>query len=138
MSIWSMVLREVVYRKLNFLLGLVGISAAIALLVGVLTGLQLHVVRSDELVSRKEEETKAVTGFVPVSLAGRRRGRGGSWLRTRLGGRRAVARRARRSARRRGRASVVALGHHRRGHRCAVGCRGRLDSGLTRRAAGPR
>jgi putative ABC transport system permease protein len=53
-------LREIAYRKLNFLLGLAGISAAIALLVGVLTGLQFHAVRSDELVSRKEAETKAV------------------------------------------------------------------------------
>lgn len=60
MSIWSMMLREIAYRKLNFLLGLVGISAAIALLVGVLTGLQFHAVRSDEIVSRKEQETQAV------------------------------------------------------------------------------
>jgi len=60
MSIWSMVLREIAYRRLNFLLGLAGISAAIALLVGVLTGLQFHAVRSDDLVSRKERETKAV------------------------------------------------------------------------------
>ncbi|HPM85065.1 MAG TPA: ABC transporter permease [Candidatus Anammoximicrobium sp.] len=60
MSIWSMMLHEIAYRKVNFLLGLAGTAAAIALLVGVLTGLQFHVVRSDEIVSRKEEETKAV------------------------------------------------------------------------------
>ena len=30
MSIWSMVLREISYRKLNFLLGLAGISVAVA------------------------------------------------------------------------------------------------------------
>ncbi len=60
MSIWSMMLHEIAYRKVNFLLGLAGTAAAIALLVGVLTGLQFHVVRSDEIVFRKEEETKAV------------------------------------------------------------------------------
>lgn len=60
MSIWSMMLREIAYRKLNFLLGLAGISASIALLVGVLTGLQFHAARSDEIVSRKEQETQAV------------------------------------------------------------------------------
>jgi len=60
MSIWSMMLREIAYRKGNFLLGLAGIAAAVALLVGVLMGLQLHAARSDGLVSRKEEETKAV------------------------------------------------------------------------------
>ena len=38
MSIWSMMLREIAYRKVNFLLGLAGTAAAIALLVGVLTG----------------------------------------------------------------------------------------------------
>jgi len=60
MSIWSMMLREIAYRKLNFFLGLAGVSAAVALLVGVLTGLQFHAVRSDEIVSRKEQETQAV------------------------------------------------------------------------------
>lgn len=60
MSIWSMMLREIAYRKVNFLLGLAGTAAAIALLVGVLTGLQFHAVRSDGIVSRKEAETQAV------------------------------------------------------------------------------
>jgi putative ABC transport system permease protein len=61
-------LREIAYRKLNFLLGLAGISVAIALLVGVLTGLQFHAVRSDELVSRKEAETKAVMATLRTDL----------------------------------------------------------------------
>ncbi len=68
MSIWSMMLREIAYRKLNFLLGLAGISAAIALLVGVLTGLQFHAVRSDEIVSRKEQETQAMMASLRTDL----------------------------------------------------------------------
>jgi ABC-type lipoprotein release transport system permease subunit len=68
MSIWSMMLHEIAYRKLNFLLGLTGIAAAIALLVGVLTSLQFHAVRSDEFVSRKEEETKAVMAALRSDL----------------------------------------------------------------------
>jgi hypothetical protein len=63
-----MMLREIAYRKLNFLFGLAGISAAIALLVGVFSSLQLHAVRSDELVSRKEAETKAVMATLRTDL----------------------------------------------------------------------
>ncbi len=58
MSIWSMVLREIAYRKGAFLIGVIGIAVAIALLVGVLTSLQMHTARSDELVSLKEEQTR--------------------------------------------------------------------------------
>jgi putative ABC transport system permease protein len=68
MSIWSMMLREIAYRKLNFLLGVVGIAASTALLVGVLTGLQFHAVRSDALVSRKEDETKGVMAALRSDL----------------------------------------------------------------------
>lgn len=68
MSLWSMLLREIAYRKLNFLLGWAGISAAIALLVGVLTCLQFHAVRSEDLVSRKEKETKAVMAALRSDL----------------------------------------------------------------------
>ena len=68
MSIWSMMLQEIAYRKLNFLLGLAGISAAIGLLVGVLSSLQLHAIRSDELVSRKEAETEAVKASLRADL----------------------------------------------------------------------
>jgi len=63
-----MMLQEIAYRKLNFLLGLAGISAAIGLLVGVLSSLQLHAIRSDELVSRKEAETKAVMATLRTDL----------------------------------------------------------------------
>jgi putative ABC transport system permease protein len=60
MTIWSMVLREIAYRKLNFLLGLTGISTAIALLVGVLASLEFHAARSEAMASRNEEETRTV------------------------------------------------------------------------------
>jgi hypothetical protein len=59
MSIWTLMIREIAYRKLNFVLGLVGVSAAVGLLVGVLTCLQIHDARSDEIVTRKQAETKA-------------------------------------------------------------------------------
>jgi hypothetical protein len=59
MSIWTLVIREIAYRKVNFTLGLVGVSAAVGLLVGVLTCLHLHDARSDELVTRKQAETNA-------------------------------------------------------------------------------
>lgn len=62
MSIWTMMIREIAYRKVNFLLGLVGVSAAVGLLVGVLTCLDLHDARSEEIVVGKEEETRAVMG----------------------------------------------------------------------------
>jgi len=59
MSIWTLMIREIAYRKLNFVLALVGVSAAVGLLVGVLTCLHLHDARSDKIVTRKQAETKA-------------------------------------------------------------------------------
>ena len=60
MTIWSMVLREIAYRKLNFLLGLAGVAAASALLVGMLTSLQLHAARADALAARQQAQTQTV------------------------------------------------------------------------------
>ena len=62
MSIWTMMIREIAHRKVNFLLGLAGVSAAVGLLIGVLTCLELHDARSEEIVTGKEEETRAVLG----------------------------------------------------------------------------
>lgn len=59
MSIWRMMIREIAYRKLNFVLGLVGVSAAVGLLLGVLTSLHVHDARSEEIAARKEAETEA-------------------------------------------------------------------------------
>ena len=60
MSIWTMMIREIAYRKVNFVLGLAGVAAAVGLLIGVLTCLELHDARSEGIVAGKEEETKAV------------------------------------------------------------------------------
>lgn len=60
MTIWSMVLREIAYRKLNFLLGLAGVAAASALLVGMLASLQLHAARLDALAVHQQAQTQAV------------------------------------------------------------------------------
>jgi hypothetical protein len=63
-----MMLREIAYRKVNFLLGWAGISAAIAPLVGVMTCLQFHVARSDELVVHKQEQTQAIMAALESDL----------------------------------------------------------------------
>lgn len=68
MSIWSMMLREIAYRKLNFLLGGAGIAGATALLVGVLTGLHFHAVRSEESIARKQQETQVVMASLRADL----------------------------------------------------------------------
>lgn len=68
MSTWSMMVREIAHRKLNFLLGLAGVVAALALLVGLLTSLDLHVLRSDALILRKEQETQDVMAGLRADL----------------------------------------------------------------------
>lgn len=68
MTIWSMVLWEIAYRKLNFLLGLAGVAAASALLVGMLASLHLHAARSESLNSLKEEQTQAVMAALRSDL----------------------------------------------------------------------
>ena len=59
MTLWTMLLREMAYRKLNSLFGLLGVAGAAALLVGVLLSLEIHAARSGEIVRRKEAETQA-------------------------------------------------------------------------------
>ncbi|MFO7903757.1 MAG: ABC transporter permease [Planctomycetota bacterium] len=58
MSIWSMMGREIAYRKLNFLLGMIGVVVAIAILASILTSLSVHEARSEHIVARKEKETE--------------------------------------------------------------------------------
>lgn len=55
-------IREIAYHKVNFLLGVGAVAAAVGLLVGILTCLELHDARSEEIVAGKEEETRAVMG----------------------------------------------------------------------------
>lgn len=58
MSIWLMIWREIVYRKLNFLLGLAGVIGAVGILIGMLTSLEIHDARSERLIATKLAETK--------------------------------------------------------------------------------
>jgi putative ABC transport system permease protein len=59
MSLWTMLLREIAHRKLNTLIGLLGVVASTACLVGVLLSLEMHEARTEAIVRRKEAETRA-------------------------------------------------------------------------------
>ena len=59
MSVWKVMLYEIAYRKLGFVLALVGVSAAVASLVGALALLELHDAHTDRILARREAEVKA-------------------------------------------------------------------------------
>src|SRR5436853_4877185 len=59
MSIWRLVFREIGYRKLNFGLAILAVLVAVGCLVAVLTALELHDLRTEEIVAKKEADTKA-------------------------------------------------------------------------------
>jgi len=58
MSIRHLVLREIAHRKLNFGLGLLSVVIAVACLVGALTLLRAHDIRTDQIIALKEAETE--------------------------------------------------------------------------------
>jgi len=55
MSIWRLVVREILYRKLGFALGLLAVAVAVGSLVAALTLLRAHDVRTDEVMRRMED-----------------------------------------------------------------------------------
>ena len=59
MTIWRLVRKEIRHRKLNFSLGLLSIIVAVGCLVGAMTLLRAHDVRTQQILQRKEAETKA-------------------------------------------------------------------------------
>src|SRR5947209_2022466 len=59
MSVWRLVLREILYRRLNFGLAVLSVLVAVGCLVAVLTVLRLHDLRTNELIAVKEKEAKA-------------------------------------------------------------------------------
>jgi ABC-type lipoprotein release transport system permease subunit len=59
MSVWRLVLREILYRKLNFGLAVLSVLTAVGCLVAVLTLLRLHDLRTEELVAAREAEARA-------------------------------------------------------------------------------
>jgi hypothetical protein len=59
MSLWRLILREIRFRKLNFLLGVLSVAAAVTCLVAQTTVLRRHDLRTERLVAAKEAETQA-------------------------------------------------------------------------------
>jgi len=58
MTLWRLVLKEVLHRKVNFALGVVSVLVAVGCLVAELTVLRAHDVRTEEIIKTKERETK--------------------------------------------------------------------------------
>jgi len=58
MKISSLVIKEIKRRKLNFALGLISVVFAVAAVIGALTMLQVHDIKTLEIISQKENETK--------------------------------------------------------------------------------
>src|SRR5439155_26545051 len=57
MSIWRLVFREIVYRKLPFALGLLSVAVAVGCLAAVWTFLGLYDARTEQLVAEREGQT---------------------------------------------------------------------------------
>ena len=58
MSVWQLVIKEIVRRKPNFLSGLVAVALAAAVVAGALKILRLHDLRTDRIIAQKERETR--------------------------------------------------------------------------------
>jgi hypothetical protein len=58
MTLRRLVVKEILHRKLNFALGLLSVVVAVACLVGAMTLLRGHDIRTDEIVAQKEAETE--------------------------------------------------------------------------------
>ena len=59
MTLWRLVVKEILHRRLNFVLGLLSVVLAVGCLVGALTLLKVHDVRTRWVLERKEAETRA-------------------------------------------------------------------------------
>ena len=59
MTLWRLVVKEILHRRLNFALGLLSVVVAVGCLVGALTLLEVHDVRTQLVLERKEAETRA-------------------------------------------------------------------------------
>jgi putative ABC transport system permease protein len=58
MTIWQMVIKEMTRRKANFVSGLIAVTLSVAVLAGSLMLLRLHDLRTEQIVARKEQETR--------------------------------------------------------------------------------
>lgn len=62
MKVWRLVLREIRHRKLNFALALLANAAAVACLVGAMTLMRAHQVRTDELLGQQQAASEEAIG----------------------------------------------------------------------------
>jgi putative ABC transport system permease protein len=58
MSVWNLVIKEILRRKVNFVSGLAAVTLAVAVLAGSITTLKLHDLRTKRILGQKEQETK--------------------------------------------------------------------------------
>lgn len=58
MNALRLILREISYRKLNFALGLLAVTVAVACLVGEMVVLKKHDARTEQILAAKEKETR--------------------------------------------------------------------------------
>ncbi|MFP4058124.1 MAG: ABC transporter permease [Candidatus Brocadiia bacterium] len=58
MSVWRLILKEIAYRKLSFVLGVLSVLVATGVLVGALTILRAHDAETERIVEAKERETR--------------------------------------------------------------------------------
>jgi len=58
MSVWRMVIKEIVRRRMNFVSGLLAVTLAVAVLAGSVTTLKLHDRRTEAILAQKERETR--------------------------------------------------------------------------------
>lgn len=59
MTTWRLIIREILHRKVNFGLGLLSVAVAVGSLVGALTLLKVHDVRTRQILDRKEADLQA-------------------------------------------------------------------------------
>ncbi len=58
MTLWRLVWREIVHRKVNFLLGLLSVSVAVGCLVGAVTLLKTDEIRTGQILAQKQNDVK--------------------------------------------------------------------------------
>jgi putative ABC transport system permease protein len=57
MSVWRLIVREILHRKFNFALGLLSVVVAVGCLVGAMTLLRAHDLQTEQIITAKEAET---------------------------------------------------------------------------------
>jgi putative ABC transport system permease protein len=61
MTIWSLLIREIGHRKLNFALAVLSVTVASACLIGSIALLRIHDVRTDQILAEKQAELQKTT-----------------------------------------------------------------------------